>query len=138
MESPDDLRGVDAGPNAAVYARMEALQMQMEELKLQLQSAVKLEAVNEEDKQSIKSALQNIDGGEIFKEAVANQYSQAKMQQQQTQREVLQLKRQVQENSESWETAQLEYAPFNFNDVPEIERKYIRLLAKDLGQSTTQ
>ena len=47
---------------------------------------------------------------------------------------MLQLKRQVQENSESWETAQLEYVPFEFNSVPEIERKYIRLLAKDLGQ----
>ena len=47
MESPDNLRGVDAGPNAAVYARMEELQSQMEELKLQLQSAVKLETVNE-------------------------------------------------------------------------------------------
>ena len=132
MESPDNLRGVDAGPNAAVYARMEELQSQMEELRLQLQSTVKLET--EADRQTIKSALQNIEGGEIFKEAVANQYSQARMQQQQTAKEVLQLKRQVQENSESWETAQLEYVPFNFNGVPEIERKYIRLLAKDLGQ----
>ena len=56
------------------------------------------------------------------------------MQQQQTQREVLQLKRQVQDNAEVWETAQLEYVPFNFGSVPEIERKYIRLLAKELGE----
>ena len=58
------------------------------------------------------------------------------MQQQQTQREVLQLKRQVQENAEVWGTAQLEYVPFNFSGVPEIERKYIRLLAKELGKWT--
>ena len=108
MESPDNLRGVDAGPNAAVYARMEELQSQMEELRLQLQSTVKLESVNEQDKQMIKSALQNIEGGVIFKEAAANQYAQARLQQQLTAKEVLQLKRQVQENSESWETAQLE------------------------------
>ena len=120
MESPDNLRRVDAGPGAEVAAQMAALQLQVEELKLQLQSAVKTEVVSEADKQSIKTALQNLDGGEIFNEAVAIQYSQAKMQQQQTQREVLQLKRQVQENSESWETAQLEYVPFDFNSVPEI------------------
>ena len=78
--------------------------------------------------------MEGIKGGDVFKESVANQFVQAKMQQQQTAREVNQLKRQVQENSEAWETATLEYVPFNFNNVPEIERKYIRLLAKDLGQ----
>ena len=81
MESPDNLRGVDAGPGAA--AQIAALQLQVEELQLQLQSAVKTEVVSEADKQSIKTALQNLDGGEIFNEAVAIQYSQAKMQQQQ-------------------------------------------------------
>ena len=121
MASPD-LRGVDAGPNAAVYAEVEELKRQLEEMRLQLQATVKLESGNEQDKQTIKSALQNVEGGDIFKEAVANQYSQARMQQQQTAKEVLQLKRQVQENSESWETAAVEYVPFNFNGVPEIER----------------
>ena len=82
----------------------------------------------------MKDALGNLYGGEIFNEVVAVQYSQAKMQQQQTQREVLQLKRQVQDNAEVWETAHVEYVPFNFGSVPENERKYIRLLAKELGE----
>ena len=55
-----------------------------------------MEAVSGADRQSVKDALGNLDGGE--------QYSQAKMQQQQTQREVLQLKRQVQDNAEVWQT----------------------------------
>ena len=128
MASPD-LRGVDAGPNAAVYAKVEELKRQLEEMRIQLQATVKLESGSDQDRQTIKSALQDVEGGDIFKEAVASQYSQARMQQQQTAKEVLQLKRQVQENSESWETAAVEYVPFKFNDVPEIERKYIRLLA---------
>ena len=61
MESPD-VRGVVADPNAAVYARMEELQRQMEEMRLQLQSSVKLETVNEAEKQTIKSALEGIEG----------------------------------------------------------------------------
>ena len=82
----------------------------------------------------MKDALENLGGGEIFNEAVAVQYSQAKMQQQQMQREVLQLKRQVQDNAEAWETANVVYVPFNFGSVPENERKYIRLQAKELGE----
>ena len=60
MESPDNLREMDA---AAVYARMEELQKQMEEMRLQLQATVKLEAVNEQDKRTIKSALQDVKVG---------------------------------------------------------------------------
>ena len=134
MDSHDDLRGAEANPGGAVATQIAALQLQVAELTQRLQSAVKIEVVSEADKQSVKDALGNLDGGEIFNEAVAEQYSQAKMQQQQTQREVLQLKRQMQDNVELWETLQLEYVPFNFGGVPEIERKYIRLLARDLGQ----
>ena len=47
---------------------------------------------------------------------------------------MLQLKRQVQDNAEAWETANVVYVPFNFGSVPENERKYIRLLAKELGE----
>ena len=54
-----------------------------------------MEAVSGADRQSVKDALENLDGGEIFNEAVAVLYSQAKQHQQQAQREVLQLKRQV-------------------------------------------
>ena len=35
---------------------------------------------------------------------------------------------------ESWETASVVYVLFNFGNVPENERKFIRLLAKDLGE----
>ena len=93
-----------------------------------------MEAVSGADRQSVKDALENLDGREIFNEAVALQYSQAKQQQQQMQREVLQLKKQVQDNAEVWETANVKYVPFNFGSVPENERKYIRLLAKELGE----
>ena len=133
MDSHDDLRGAEANPGSAVATQIAALQLQVAELTQRLQSAVKIEVVSDADKQSVKNALEGLDGGDLFNEAVAVQYSQAKMQQQQTQREVLQLKRQVQENAEVWETAQLEYVPFNFSGVPEIERKYIRLLARELG-----
>ena len=111
-----------------------ALQLQVTQLTQILQSGVKMEAVSGVDRQSVKDALGNLDSGEIFNETVAVQYSQAKMQQQQTQREVLQLKRQVQDNAEVWETAQVEYVPFNFGSVPENERKFICLLAKELGE----
>ena len=50
MESPD-VRGVVADPNAVVYARMEELQRQMEEMRVQLLSSVKWETVNEADNQ---------------------------------------------------------------------------------------
>ena len=37
------------------------------------------------------------------------------------------------ENVETWETACVVYDPFNFGQVLGEERKFIRLLAKDLG-----
>ena len=134
MDSNDDLRGAEANPGGAMANQIAALQLQVAELTQMLQSGVKMEAVSGADRQSVKDALESLDGGDLFNEAVAVQYSQAKMQQQQTQREVLQLKRQVQDNAEVWETAQVEYVPFNFGSVPENERKYIRLLAKELGE----
>ena len=45
------------------------------------------------------------------------------------------VKRQVQDNAEVWETANVVYVPFNFGSVTENERKYIRLLAKELGKA---
>ena len=38
------------------------------------------------------------------------------------------------DNVETWETATVVYEPFNFGKVPGEERKFIRLLAKDLGE----
>ena len=88
MDAVDALRGADANPSGAVAD-------QIAQLTQMLQSGVKMEAVSGADRQSVKDALENLDGGEIFNEAFAVQYSQAKQQQQQAQREVLQLKRQV-------------------------------------------
>ena len=85
MDSHDNLRGAEANPSGAVATQIAALQLQVAELTQRLQSAVKIEVVSDADKQSVKDALGNLDGGEIFNEAVAVQYSQAKMQQQQTQ-----------------------------------------------------
>ena len=40
----------------------------------------------------------------------------------------------VLENVETWETASVLYTLFNFSMVPGEERKFIRLLAKELGE----
>ena len=80
MESHDDLRGAEASPGGAVAAQIAALQLQVAELTQRLQLAVKTEVVSDADKQSVKTALEGLDGGDLFNEAVAVQYSQAKMQ----------------------------------------------------------
>ena len=87
MDSNDDLRGAEANPGGAMANQIAALQLQVAELTQMLQSGVKMEAVSGADRQSVKDALESLDGGDLFNEAVAVQYSQAKMQQQQTQRE---------------------------------------------------
>ena len=102
MDSNDDLRGAEANTGGAMANQIAVLQLQVAELTQMLQSGVKMEVVSDADKQSVKNALEGLDGGDLFNEAVAVQYSQAKLQQQQTQREVLQLKRQVQDKPEVW------------------------------------
>ena len=82
----------------------------------------------------MKDALEGLDGDKIFNGAVAVQYQQAKQQQLAVRLEVQQLKNAVHDNVESWETASIVCVPFNFGNVPENERKFIRLLAKDLGE----
>ena len=134
MDAVDALRGADADPGGAMADQIAALQLQVAQLTQMLQSGVKMETVSGADRQSVKDALENLDGGEIFNEAVAVQYIQAKQQQLATQREVQQLKNAVHDNAEAWETASVVYVPFNFGIVPENERKFIRLLAKDLGE----
>ena len=110
------------------------LQLQVAQLTHMLRSGVKMETVSGADRQSVKDALEVLDGGEIFNEAVAVQYQQAKQQQLAVQREVQQLKNAVHDNAESWETASVVYVPFNFGSVPENEKKFFCLLAKDLGE----
>ena len=99
-----------------------------------VQNGVKLETVSEEIRQSVKDALSNLDGGDVFNEAVAAQYQQAKQQQLAVRLEVQQLHDAVLENVETWETASVLYEPFNFRNVPSEERKFIRLSAKELGE----
>ena len=96
-----------------------------------LRSGVKTKTVSVANRQSVKDALEGLDGEEIFNEAVAVQYQQAKLQQLAVQREVQQLKNAVHDNAESWETASVVYVSFNFVIVPENEQKFIRSLAKE-------
>ena len=111
-------------PGSAVADQIAALQLQVAQLTQVLQSGVKMEAVSGADRQSVKDALENLDGGEIFNEAVAIQYSQAKQQKLAATREVQMLRNAVQDNAEAWETATVEYVPFKFGSVPENERNH--------------
>ena len=75
MDSNDDLRGAEANPGCAMADQIAALQLQVAQLTQMLQSGVKMEAVSGVERQSVKVALGNLDGGELFNEAVAVQYS---------------------------------------------------------------
>ena len=112
---------------------MADLELQLARLTQMMQTGIKLETVSVEERQSVKDALSTLDGGEVFNEAVAAQYQQAKQQQLAVRLEVQQLQDAVLDNTECWETASIVYEPFDFSKVPENERKFIRLLAKDLG-----
>ena len=70
----------------------------------------------------------------IFNESVASQYMQARQQQVTAKLEVLHLQNAVRENVEVWETAAVWYTELNFNSVPQDERKFVHLLAKELGE----
>ena len=76
-----------------------------------VQSGVKLETVSVAERQSVKDALGGLDGGEIFNEAVAVQYQQAKQQQLAVRLEVQQLKDAVHDHVETWETASIVKRP---------------------------
>ena len=101
MDAVDALRGADVNPGGAMADQLAALQLQVAQLTQMLQSGVKMETVSGADRQSVKDALENLDGGEIFNEAVAVQYIQAKQQQFASQREVQQLKNAVHDNAEA-------------------------------------
>ena len=60
--SNDNLRGAEANPGGAVATKIAALQLQVAELTQRLQSAVKIEVVSDADKQSVKNALEGLDG----------------------------------------------------------------------------
>ena len=82
----------------------------------------------------LKNSLIGLDGGDVFNEAVAAQYHQAKQQQLAEKLEVQHLNNAVLENVETWETASVLYVPLDFSKVPGEERKFICLLAKDLAE----
>ena len=71
-----------------------------------------------EERQSVKDALSSLDGGDVFNEAVAAQYQQAKQQQLAVRLEVQHLHDLVLENVENWEKASVLYTGFNFGMVP--------------------
>ena len=60
-----------------VGARFQALEAQLAQLSNLFQAGLKLETAGAEDRESVKVALQGLDGGAIFNEAVASQYVQA-------------------------------------------------------------
>ena len=70
-----------------------------------VQTGVKLETVGIEERQLVKDALSSLDGGDVFNEAVAVQYQQAKQQQLAARLEVQHLHDAVLENVDTWETA---------------------------------
>ena len=86
-------------PGSAVADQIAALQLQVAQLTQVLQSGVKMEAVSGADRQSVKDALENLDGGEIFNEAVAIQYSQAKQKKLAATQEVQMLRNAVHDSS---------------------------------------
>ena len=134
MDDVEALRGADANPVIAVADRIAGLEHQLARLTQMVQTGVKLETVSVEERKSVKDALSSLDGGDVFNEAVAAQYQQAKQQQLAVRLEVQQLHDAVLENVETWETASVLYEPFSFGKVPSEERKFIRLLAKELGE----
>ena len=128
MSNEESLLGAPSAQD--VGARFQALEAQI----AQLQAGVKLETGGVEDLESLKVALEGLDGGVIFNESVAFQYMQARQQQVTVKLEVLHLQNAVRENVKVWETAAVLYTEFNFNSVSQDERKFVLLLAKELGE----
>ena len=127
MDDVEALWGADANPAVAMADQIADLKLQLARLTTLVQN-VKLKTVGVAERQSV------LDRGDIFNEAVAAQYQQAKQQQLAVKLEVQQLQDAVLNNVETWETATVVYEPFNFGMVPGEERKFICLLAKDLGE----
>ena len=134
MNDDEAFRGAEDAPVMAVLDHIQGLEHQLAQLTQMVQTGVKLETVGIEERQLVKNALSGLDEGDVFNEAVAAQYHQAKQQQLADKLEVKHLHNTVLENVETWETASILYVPFNFSKVLGEERKFIRLLAKDLEE----
>ena len=72
---------MDDNPAIEVAVLVADLELQLARLTQMVQTGVKLETVRVEERQSVKDALSALDGGDVFNEAVAAQYQQAKQQQ---------------------------------------------------------
>ena len=132
MSDEEALNGAGEAHVVGVAERIQGLEHQLVLLTQMVQTGVKLETHGREDRESMKIALNKLDGGPVFNKVVAAQYHQAKQQQLPGKLEVLQLQNAVRENVETWETASILYKPFKFNAVRQEERKFVRLLAKYL------
>ena len=91
MDDVEALRGADANPAIAVADQIADLKLQLARLTTLVQTGVKLGTVSVAERQSVKDALSGLDGGDVFNEAVAAQYQQAKQQQLAVKLEVQQL-----------------------------------------------
>ena len=65
MDAVEALRGADANPGGAVAEQIAELKLQVAQLTQMLRSGVKMETVSGADRQSVKDALEGLDGGEI-------------------------------------------------------------------------
>ena len=101
MDDVEALQGADANPAIAVADQIADLKLQLARLTTLVQTGVKLETVSVEERQSVKDALSGLDGGDVFNEAVAAQYQQAKQQQLAVRLEVQQLQDAVLDNVET-------------------------------------
>ena len=82
---------MDDKPPIEVADRIADLELHLVQLTQMVQTGAKLETVGVEERQSVKDALSGLDGGDVFNEAVAAQYQQAKQQQLAVRLEVQQL-----------------------------------------------
>ena len=72
MSDEESLLGAPSAQD--VGAHFLALEAQLAQLSNMVQTGVKLETVGTEDRESVRVALQGLDGGVIFNKAVALQY----------------------------------------------------------------
>ena len=78
MSDEDSLHGAEAAQN--VGAGVRALEAQLAQLSNLVQTGVKLEMSGVEERESVRVALDGLDGSAVLNEAVALKYMQAKQQ----------------------------------------------------------
>ena len=81
ISDEEALNGAGEAHVVGVAERIQGLEHQLAMLTQMVQTGVKLESMATEDWESVKTALNQLDGGHVFNEAVASQYYQAKQQQ---------------------------------------------------------